>query len=89
MLDILCSFPIFISFVAGHLTFECRNFIKVDPKRSKIYLDVSSTSSDESEVDAKPAGDTVATKVKKEAAPLSSASSYSSYDDHRYKKCMQ
>ncbi|KAG8131061.1 hypothetical protein E2320_017582 [Naja naja] len=33
---------------AGHLTFECRNFLRVDPKRD-IVLDVSSTSSEESE----------------------------------------
>ncbi|XP_063232643.1 protein SREK1IP1-like [Bacillus rossius redtenbacheri] len=30
---------------AGHLTFQCRNFIKVDPNK-EIVLDVSSTSSD-------------------------------------------
>jgi hypothetical protein len=30
---------------AGHLTFQCRNFIKVDPNKD-IVLDVSSTSSD-------------------------------------------
>ena len=29
----------------GHLTFQCRNFVKVDPNRD-IILDVSSTSSD-------------------------------------------
>lgn len=34
--------------LAGHLTFECRNFLRVDPKRD-IVLDVSSTSSEESE----------------------------------------
>ncbi|XP_061249414.1 protein SREK1IP1 isoform X2 [Bos javanicus] len=33
---------------AGHLTFECRNFLRVDPKRD-IVLDVSSTSSEESD----------------------------------------
>ncbi|EFB17351.1 hypothetical protein PANDA_007960, partial [Ailuropoda melanoleuca] len=32
----------------GHLTFECRNFLRVDPKRD-IVLDVSSTSSEESD----------------------------------------
>ncbi|XP_032705644.1 protein SREK1IP1 isoform X2 [Lontra canadensis] len=36
-----CGYP-------GHLTFECRNFLRVDPKRD-IVLDVSSTSSEESE----------------------------------------
>lgn len=36
---------------AGHLTFECRNFVKVDPQKD-IVLDVSSTSSEESEDDA-------------------------------------
>lgn len=30
---------------AGHLTYQCRNFIKVDPNK-EIVLDVSSTSSD-------------------------------------------
>lgn len=30
---------------AGHLTYQCRNFIKVDPNK-EILLDVSSTSSD-------------------------------------------
>ncbi|KAL0628215.1 Protein SREK1IP1 [Plecturocebus cupreus] len=32
----------------GHLTFECRNFLRVDPKRD-IVLDVSSTSSEDSD----------------------------------------
>ncbi|XP_059581127.1 protein SREK1IP1 isoform X3 [Alligator mississippiensis] len=36
-----CGYP-------GHLTFECRNFLRVDPKRD-IVLDVSSTSSEDSE----------------------------------------
>lgn len=35
-------------FPAGHLTFECRNFVRVDPRKD-IVLDVSSTSSEESE----------------------------------------
>ncbi|KAJ0065038.1 hypothetical protein NL108_001034, partial [Boleophthalmus pectinirostris] len=34
----------------GHLTFECRNFIRVDPQKD-IVLDVSSTSTEESEDD--------------------------------------
>ncbi|ENN72551.1 hypothetical protein HUJ04_001172 [Dendroctonus ponderosae] len=34
---------------AGHLTYQCRNFLKVDPNK-EIVLDVSSTSSD-SELD--------------------------------------
>ncbi|CAG9767501.1 unnamed protein product [Ceutorhynchus assimilis] len=34
---------------AGHLTFQCRNFLKVDPNK-EIVLDVSSTSS-ESDMD--------------------------------------
>lgn len=33
-----CGYP-------GHLTYQCRNFIKVDPNK-EIVLDVSSTSSD-------------------------------------------
>uniref|UniRef100_A0A8B9IWE7 Protein SREK1IP1 n=1 Tax=Amazona collaria TaxID=241587 RepID=A0A8B9IWE7_9PSIT len=36
-----CGYP-------GHLTFECRNFLRVDPQRD-IVLDVSSTSSEDSE----------------------------------------
>ena len=31
---------------AGHLTYECRNFIKADHQRDDILLDVSSTSTD-------------------------------------------
>ncbi|XP_057598626.1 protein SREK1IP1 isoform X3 [Hippopotamus amphibius kiboko] len=38
-----CGYP-------GHLTFECRNFLRVDPKRD-IVLDVSSTSSEESDAE--------------------------------------
>ncbi|KAF4520193.1 hypothetical protein B566_EDAN003906 [Ephemera danica] len=33
---------------AGHLTYQCRNFIKVDPNK-ELVLDVSSTSSDSEE----------------------------------------
>lgn len=33
---------------AGHLTYQCRNFIKIDPNKA-IVLDVSSTSSDTEE----------------------------------------
>uniref|UniRef100_A0A4W3JUE3 Protein SREK1IP1 n=1 Tax=Callorhinchus milii TaxID=7868 RepID=A0A4W3JUE3_CALMI len=36
-----CGYP-------GHLTFECRNFVRVDPQKD-IVLDVSSTSSEETE----------------------------------------
>lgn len=35
---------------AGHLTFQCRNFIKADPAK-EVLLDVSSTSSDSSDQD--------------------------------------
>ncbi|XP_045505658.1 protein SREK1IP1-like [Colias croceus] len=38
---------------AGHLTFQCRNFIKVDPNK-EIVLDVSSTSSDSGQEYATP-----------------------------------
>lgn len=34
-----------ISFLAGHLTFQCRNFVKINPNKD-VVLDVSSTSSD-------------------------------------------
>ncbi|KAI6058123.1 Rna-directed dna polymerase from mobile element jockey-like [Aix galericulata] len=37
-----CGYP-------GHLTFECRNFLRVDPQRD-IVLDVSSTSSEDKRV---------------------------------------
>lgn len=43
ILLLVCSFCL-----AGHLTFECRNFLRVDPKRD-IVLDVSSTSSEDSD----------------------------------------
>lgn len=33
---------------SGHLTFQCRNFIKIDPNKD-IMLDVSSTSSESEE----------------------------------------
>ncbi|XP_069605482.1 protein SREK1IP1 isoform X2 [Ranitomeya imitator] len=36
-----CGYP-------GHLTFECRNFLRVDPQRD-IVLDVSSTSSEDTD----------------------------------------
>lgn len=36
-----CGYP-------GHLTYQCRNFIKVDPNKD-IVLDVSSTSSEDDE----------------------------------------
>lgn len=48
--SIVLSFTFFVCLfcLAGHLTFECRNFLRVDPKRD-IVLDVSSTSSEESD----------------------------------------
>ena len=42
------SSPLSLLYLAGHLTFECRNFLRVDPKRD-IVLDVSSTSSEDSD----------------------------------------
>ena len=38
-----------LSSTAGHLTYECRNFIKLD--KQDIHLDVSSTSSEEESED--------------------------------------
>ena len=35
---------------AGHLTYECRNMIRADPK-NEVLLDISSTSSEESDLD--------------------------------------
>ncbi|MDN5249764.1 MAG: hypothetical protein QWI73_06745 [Alphaproteobacteria bacterium] len=34
---------------AGHFTYQCRNFFKVNPTKEDIVLDVSSTSSEEEE----------------------------------------
>ena len=39
-----------ILLTAGHLTYGCRNFIRMDPTKD-VHLDVSSTSSEESEED--------------------------------------
>ncbi|EDO26223.1 predicted protein [Nematostella vectensis] len=39
-----CGYP-------GHLTFQCRNFIPVDPKKD-VVVDVSSTSSEDTDDDA-------------------------------------
>ena len=38
----------FILFQGGHLTFECRNFLRQNPSQ-EVHLDVSSTSSDSEE----------------------------------------
>lgn len=35
---------------SGHLTFQCRNFVRVDPKKD-VVVDVSSTSSEEEDSD--------------------------------------
>lgn len=54
-----CGYP-------GHLTFECRNFLRVDPQRD-IVLDVSSTSSEDSdEEDDIPAKPQLSADKKKE-----------------------
>lgn len=45
---LFCHLHFCLFYLAGHLTFECRNFLRVDPKRD-IVLDVSSTSSEESD----------------------------------------
>ena len=39
---------VWFDFPVGHLTFQCRNFLKADPNQ-EIILDVSSTSSDSDE----------------------------------------
>ena len=58
--------------LAGHLTYECRNFIKLD--KQNIHLDVSSTSSEEdSEED-------------NEVSVPSTSSPSSSEDDRKRKK---
>ena len=41
-----------IVIAAGHLTYECRNFIRVDPTKD-VHLDISSTSSEESDKEDK------------------------------------
>lgn len=50
-LSVALSYNILLS-AAGHLTFECRNFVKVDPQREAVHLDVSSTSSEDSDEEA-------------------------------------
>ena len=67
------------TFLAGHLTYECRNFIKVDPLREAVHLDVSSTSSEDSEDEIK-GGDV-------SVSSTSSLTSSSSEDYRRRKKC--
>ena len=44
------SYIILVLTTAGHLTYECRNFIRVDPTKD-VHLDISSTSSEESDDD--------------------------------------
>ena len=62
-----------LSTIAGHLTYECRNFIKLD--KQNIHLDVSSTSSEEeSEED-------------NEVSIPSTSSPSSSEDDRKRRKC--
>ena len=48
MYIILYCFLITLNVSAGHLTFQCRNFVKADPSKD-VVLDVSSTSSDSSD----------------------------------------
>ena len=60
--------------VAGHLTYECRNFIKLD--KQNIHLDVSSTSSEEE------------TDEDNEVSVPSTSSPSSSEDDRKRKKSM-
>ena len=47
----VCPLEVMVHFLtpAGHLTYECRNMIRADPK-NEVLLDVSSTSSEESDV---------------------------------------
>ena len=45
---ILFAGVILFFLAAGHLTYECRNFIRVDPTKD-VHLDISSTSSEESD----------------------------------------
>ncbi|XP_046400997.1 protein SREK1IP1-like [Ischnura elegans] len=49
---------------AGHLTYQCRNFIKVDPNKD-IVLDVSSTSTDSAEEYLTPLTDLREKELKK------------------------
>ncbi len=57
---------------AGHLTYECRNFLRADPTKD-IHLDISSTSSEESEAE-------------KRALSVSSTSSLLSNSEEERKK---
>ena len=42
------TMSVYISCLGGHLTFECRNFLRQNPNQ-EVHLDVSSTSSEEEE----------------------------------------
>ncbi|KAM8960852.1 protein SREK1IP1 [Pelodytes ibericus] len=57
-----CGYP-------GHLTFECRNFLRVDPQRD-IVLDVSSTSSEESEEETEAIGKATISSDKKNVTEI-------------------
>ena len=54
----------------------------MDPKKDTIHLDISSTSSEDSDVE-------VPKKDVKDTVSVSSTSSYTSYSDdaHRHRKC--
>ena len=64
--------------IGGHLTFECRNFLRADPNK-EVHLDISSTSSEEDEEQEQQKKIT-----NEESVPAERLSS----DQHARKKCM-
>ena len=70
----------FHSCVGGHLTFECRNFLRENPSQ-KVHLDVSSTSSEEEEEEEKGG-----LERQRAAGSASPAGHHSSHTSSREKK---
>ena len=58
-----CGYP-------GHLTFECRNFVRLDPEK-EVLLDVSSTSSESDADYATPLQELRAKELKKKLSKSS------------------
>merc|ERR1719189_2097358 len=58
-----CGYP-------GHLTFECRNFLRLDPEK-EVLLDVSSTSSESDADYATPLQELRAKELKKKLSKSS------------------
>ena len=72
---LLLNSGIILSHTHGHLTYECRNFIRANPTQD-VHLDISSTSSEESE-------------KKDVVVSVSSTSSFSSSsEEERRRECV-